>query len=408
MAIKTENQISLELMLLLLCLEDNLYGSKKDEIIKICSEAIDWDKFQKLAVRHKVIQLIYVTLNKKYRAYVPDNSHDEIKKVFLLNCAHNLYFTAVFHKIIDYFNENNMTCVPLKGPVISEQLYGDISLRVFSDLDILVPEENAFQAFNLLITKGFTPELNLNKKQFEAYMNSEDHMILTLGKKKLIVELHWELSDRYLSKPFTFEQIKHQLCEYNFNGKKILTFSREDLLVYLCLHGSKHIWENFELIFLIATLLKSDLDWEKILLLARTTRCYKKLLLGASLCSRFFNCALPDKIRSLIADSPEIKKLDQYVTLLLLAPIENHLWDISKSKFTRYQFASLDRFQDKIRYFFFMVLFPTNNDWTAAAIPGKYSFLYYFTRPVRLFYNLLKQKSRLIRKGFKWITNKVH
>ncbi len=401
MPIKINNQISLEFKLLLLCLEDNLYGSKEDEIIKACSKKIDWNKFQRLAIRHKVIQLIYVILKNKYAAYIPESFLKEMKTIFLLNSTHNLYFTAVIHKIIEYFNEDNIECVPLKGPVLSEQIYGDISLRVFSDLDILVPEENAFQAFNLLISKGFTPEFNLNEKQFEAYMNSEDHMILTLGKKKLIIELHWELSDRYLSKPFTFEQIKHQLCEYDFNGKKFLTFSREDLLVYLCLHGSKHIWENLELIYLIANLLKSDLDWEKSLLLARTTYCYKKLLLGLSLCSQFFNCNLPDKIHSLITAEPEIKKLDQYVTSLLLTPVENHIWDISKSKFTKYQFASLDRFQDKIRYFFFMALFPTNNDWATASIPGKYSFLYYFTRPFRLSYNLLKQKTRLIRKGFK-------
>lgn len=401
MSIKINNQISLELKLLLLCLEDNLYGSKENEIIKLCSEGIDWNKFQRLAIRHKIIQLIYVVLKNKYAAYIPESFLKEMKKTFLLNSSHNLYFTAVIHKIIEYFNEDNIECVPLKGPVLSEQLYGDISLRIFSDLDILVPEKKAFQAFNLLISKGFTPELNLNKKQFEAYMNSEDHMILTLGKKKLIIELHWELSDRYLSKPFTFEQIKHQLCQYDFNGKKILIFSHEDLLVYLCLHGSKHIWENFELIYLVVNLLKSDLDWEKVLLLARTTYCYKKLLLGLSLCSQFFSCNLPDKIQSLITAEPEIKKLDQYVTSLLLNPIENHIWDISKSKFTKYQFASLDRFQDKIRYFFFIVLFPTNNDWAANAIPDKYSFLYYFTRPVRLFYKLLKQKSGFFKKGFK-------
>lgn len=401
MAIKTENHISLELKLLLLCLEDHLYGSKKENVIKLFSEQIDWDKFQQLAVRHKVIQLTYIILKNKYAAFVPKSFLKKMNQIFLLNSAHNLYFTAVFHKIIDYFNEQHIDCVPLKGPVLSEQLYGDISLRVFSDLDILVPEEKAFQAFNLLISKGFAPEFDLSKNQFQAYMNSEDHMILTLGKKKLIVELHWELSDRYLSKPFTFEQIKHQLCKYDFSGKIISTFSREDLLVYLCVHGSKHIWENLELIYLIANLLNSDLDWEKSLLLARTTYCYKKLLLGISLCSRFFNCSLPDEIKSLISSEPGIKKLNQYVTLILLDTIEDHLWDISKSKFTKYQFASLDRFQDKIRYFFFMILFPTNNDWAAAVIPRRFSVLYYFTRPLRLSYNLLKQKTRMIRKGVK-------
>jgi len=394
MPIKNNDPMSLELKLILLCLEDNLYVSKKEDIIKTCSKKIDWHKFQRLAIRHKVVQLIYVMLKKNYTAYVPESFLSEMKTVFLLNSAHNLYFTAVCHKIIDYFNEENIQCVPLKGPAISEQLYGDISLRVFSDLDILVPEKKAFRAFNLLISKGFTPELKLNETQFKAYMNSEDHIILTIGKKKLIIELHWELSDRYLSKPFTFEQVRKQVQEVDFHGKKILTFSHEDLLVYLCLHGSKHVWETLELIYLIARLLKFDLDWDKVISIGKTTYCYRKLLLGLSLCSQFFNSPLPDKIQILMVSEPKIKKLENHVSELLLEPVENHIWDISKSKFTRYQFAALDRFQDKIRYLFFMVVVPTNNDWAAVTMPGRYSFLYYFIRPFRLFHNVLKQKSK--------------
>lgn len=114
MSIKINNQISLELKLLLLCLEDNLYGSKENEIIKLCSEGIDWNKFQRLAIRHKIIQLIYVVLKNKYAAYIPESFLKEMKKTFLLNSSHNLYFTAVIHKIIEYFNEDNIECVPLR------------------------------------------------------------------------------------------------------------------------------------------------------------------------------------------------------------------------------------------------------------------------------------------------------
>jgi hypothetical protein len=394
MILKYNNQISLELKLLLLCLEDDLCDSKKDEIIEIFSGSIDWDKFKRLAIRHKVLPLIHVFLKKKYPEVVPVFLAAEFKKTFFLTSANNLYFTAILHKVIEFFDDSNIECVPLKGPVISEQLYGDINRRFFFDLDILVPVEKSFQAFSLLISKGFIPELNLNEKQFDAYMNSEDHIILSTGKRNVIVELHWELSARYLSKPFTFEQIRQQVQEYNFSGKKILTFSNADLLVYLCLHGSKHIWETLELIYLVATLLNQDLDWGRILTLAKTTHCYRKLLLGLSLCRYFFNCNLPKEIHVLIDSDAKVKELELYVIQLLLEPPENNAWESSKSKFTRYQFVALDRLQDKVRYLFFMVLFPTNNDWASITLTDKYSFLYYLTRPFRLFLKLLKRKSK--------------
>lgn len=392
MALKTKNKLSIELKLLLLILEDRLYDSKNEEIIKVCSKGVDWNTFKCLAIRHKVLLLVYGVLKNNYVNHVPESLLVDMKNIFMVNSARNLYFTAFFHKIIEYFNINGIHCVPLKGPVISEQLYGDIILRSFSDLDILVPEKQAYQAFNILIDKGFTPELDLNESQFDSYMNSEDHIILFTENRKIIVELHWELSARYLSKPFTFEQIRSQLQEYNFSGKTISTFSHEDLLVYLCLHGSKHIWETLELLYLVANLLKFDLDWNRVLTLSKTTFCYKKLLLGLSLCKRFFNCHLPEEIQDLIVSDPKTNELEEYVILLLLDPVENHLWDISKSKFTKYQFAALDKFQDKIRYLFFIVLTPTNNDWASISLSSRLSFLYYLIRPFRLFQNLLRQK----------------
>lgn len=180
-----KKELSIELKLLLLFLEDRLYDSKKEEIIKTCADQIDWVAFRTLAVRHNVLLLIYEVIKARYADCVPDSLLAEMKNTFFANSARNLYFTAVLHKIINSFDNDGIQCVPLKGPVVSEQLYGDINLRSFSDLDILVPKDVAFKAFNVLISKGFTPELILNGKQFDAYMNSEDHIILFTDEKRL-------------------------------------------------------------------------------------------------------------------------------------------------------------------------------------------------------------------------------
>ncbi len=391
MDLNSKQHFSDELKFLLLCLKDRIYDSKSDEIIGFCSKGIKWNEFKYLTIRHKCLPLIYKLFTDKYADHVPSSLMQEMKTVFISNSARNLYFTATLHKIVESFNQADIISVPLKGPVISEQLYGDINFRIFSDLDILVPENKAFKAFNTLISKGITPELNLDKKQFNAYMQSEDHIILSTNAQKINIELHWELSARYLSKPFTFKQIKDQLKIDSFYGKQIYTFSKEDLLVYICLHGSKHIWENFELVFQVACLLESDLNWKRVLFLSRSIDCHRKLLLGLSVCRFFFNCHLPDHIQSQISHNKAIKQLCAYVINILVSPLEENIWDISKSKFTKYQFKTLDRYQDKIRYLFFMVMFPTNNDWASANLSSRFSFLYYLIRPFRLLYNVFSR-----------------
>lgn len=391
MNLNSQQQFSNELKLLLLCLNDRISDSKSDEIILLCSNDIKWVQFKDLAIRHNCLPLIYKIFTDKYASYIPDVLIREMKTDYISNSARNLYFTVILHKIVDSFNQADIISVPLKGPVISEQLYGDINFRIFSDLDILVPESKAFKAFTLLISKGLTPELALTEKQFNAYMKSEDHIILSTGKNKVNVELHWELSARYLSKPFTFKQIKDQLKIYNFYGKKISTFSNEGLLVYSCLHSSKHIWKNLELVFQIACLVKSDLNWKRVLFLAQSTYCHRKLLLGLSLCCFFFNCHLPDHIQSQISHDRTIERLRTHVINILVAPPEENIWDLSKSKFTRYQLKTLDRYQDKIRYLFFMVMFPTNNDWASVDLSSRFTILYYLIRPLRLMFNMLNR-----------------
>lgn len=392
-----DHNYSIELELLLLCLKDRLSGSDAKRIISLCKKTIDWEAFIYLTIRHNVLPIVYKRLKDNYSPFLTNSLLQKMKAFFISNAARNLIFTITLQDILDILKKEGIKCIPLKGPVISEQLYGDINFRVFSDLDILVPEDKAFSAFELLISKKFSPELNLNADQFAAYMKTEDHIILSAHKPGINVELHWELSARYLSNKFTYKQIKEHTRSIDFYKKRTIGFSNEDLLVYLCVHGSKHIWETFEMLFQIACLLKGDLNWERILLLSKSINCRKKLMLGLSLSTKFFNSFLPDHIHSMLKKEKNIVQLTSYVEKILTTPHGKIVWEISKSKFANYQFQTFDRFQDKIRYLFFIVFVPTNNDWAVSTLPADLSFIYYIIRPFRLaknFANHFLQKNR--------------
>ena len=52
------------------------------------------------------------------------------------------------------FKEKDNTLV-LKGPVLAADLYGDVSLRTSSDLDILIPIQDLEKAEKLLLMQGY-------------------------------------------------------------------------------------------------------------------------------------------------------------------------------------------------------------------------------------------------------------
>ena len=50
-----------------------------------------------------------------------------------------LHLSGEMEQICKIFNENEIPLLVLKGPVLAADLYGDVSLRTSSDLDILIP-----------------------------------------------------------------------------------------------------------------------------------------------------------------------------------------------------------------------------------------------------------------------------
>jgi hypothetical protein len=44
--------------------------------------------------------------------------------------------------------------VPFKGPALAVQAYGDLSLRQYDDLDLLIHEADVPRAYQLLIANG--------------------------------------------------------------------------------------------------------------------------------------------------------------------------------------------------------------------------------------------------------------
>ena len=66
--------------------------------------------------------------------------------------------------------ENNGVCViPWKGPILAAAAYGDVALRQFGDLDILVREQDAMRAKDLLLASGYRPLYPQPAEQEAAY-----------------------------------------------------------------------------------------------------------------------------------------------------------------------------------------------------------------------------------------------
>ena len=288
--------------------------------------------------------------------------------------------------------------MPLKGPVLTESIYGDLSLRSFGDLDILIYEHDALRAYNLLISQGYKPNTKLEDAQFRVYQKTQDQIAVVRDDIRLIVELHWKLVGKYSSFPFDLESLKDRLELVTFAGKKVFQLCHEELLVYLCIHGTRHCWEKLDLICCVAELIWTHppVDWVRVLRVAKRMHCERMLLLGLSLSHDLLGATIPVQVLKRIESDRKIKKLAETVYNNLFhensIPYKNRI----NPRFSFFHIEVRERVSDRIRYGLHLLIDPTMKEWKLFPLPAKFSFLHYLLRPVRLAVGLVLL---LLRKG---------
>ena len=200
-----------EIELLLCCARTRLDSDTIKKIDSLVQREIDWEILVQSALIHRVMPLLYQNLQKTCPQAVPRDTLEKLRTYFLTNTGRNLAFTTKLLELIKLFKENGITAIPFKGPVLAEFVYGDLALRQFADLDILIYRDDVLNAYQLLLSKGYRPEVSLNAEQVKAYLKTEYSLAAADKDSKVIVELHWEVTGRYTDYSFDLDHLENRL-----------------------------------------------------------------------------------------------------------------------------------------------------------------------------------------------------
>lgn len=157
----------------------------------------------------------------------------------------------------------------VKGPVLSEAVYSRPDLRMYEDLDIVVPGPALGEALELLEGLGATVA-DQNWRLVNETMRGELHVLLPSGG---LVDLHWHLlNDSTLRTCFDIpmEDIFASARLVEVAGRRVATLGQVDTLVHLALHASmaganRLIWlKDIEQV-----VLNESFDWDLLVRRAR-------------------------------------------------------------------------------------------------------------------------------------------
>ena len=337
---------------------------------------VDWEYLFQLARRHSIVPLVYAQLN-----VAPPEVLAKFKQHYIENSARNTVLTAELCRLINLFRDEGIEAIPYKGPVLALFAYGDVALRRFIDLDVIVEKSNVIKAREILLKEGYTPSKTLSLAQQELLLHTQHNLQFSRDNHQLIIELHWEVAPHLFASTLNGERLWQDLITLDLNGTPVKTFSAEDLLFSLCVHGSRHLWERLGWICDIAELLaRHTFDWPT--LLKRAADNERMFLLGLHLAERLLDAPLPDEIKQRCASDPRLESLANNI-VDHLSNGTTHIPATSREIF-KYNLGVRKTFSARARYLLYM-LRPTDGDLASHSLPASLNFAYYLTRPFRLF-----------------------
>jgi hypothetical protein len=351
---------------------------------------MDWKQVYEISLKQRTFPLLYVNLKAICSDTVPENIFKALHNTFNKNIKRSLFLSAYLKKIIMVFKKHGVFAVPFKGPVLEKDLFDDFGYRFYSDLDLLISLKDVENAYALLLQNGFSPEFSLNKAQLKKLVRSANDLSFYHRKLKIYIELHWELSGNYLSKPLMLDAVYKDLTLIPIYNDPVPTFSHELMLLYLCVHAAKHEWEYLELASCIDVIINHKLlNWDKLEALAEKWCAKRMMKLGIYLAWMLFDSKIPSHILEMMKKEDIIPDLAKDVFDKIFHPGSG---DKKKGRFTRsscFHFRVRDTFSDKTRYLIRLMFRPAKIDWEFFHPASALSFSLYLLRPFRLVLELL-------------------
>ncbi|MES0447318.1 MAG: nucleotidyltransferase family protein, partial [Desulfobacterales bacterium] len=134
---------------------------------------------------------------------------------------------------------------PFKGPALAITAYRDLAARQFADLDILINRADLATVCDILKELGYRMDINLGPNQLSIFSTHEDNLSF-YNEDGVTIEMHWELSGLYLTNSVSMHDLKQTLTTIRLSEREVTHLSAASQLVYLCVHGAKHMWERIE------------------------------------------------------------------------------------------------------------------------------------------------------------------
>ena len=346
----TSRQFSLrpESELLVWCARTVVTDALKARIRQRVQESLDWAVVLDLAGYHGVGALLYRNLSTLCSDLVPAESLTQLRQWTQAGALLNRVLAQELVVLCEAFDAHGVPVTPIKGATLAVSAYGDLTLREFSDLDLLVPKSFIAEAQAVLLAQGYERR-NPSSEPGETDHEEGPYHVFIKKRTLFRVDLQWVMAHQHFVFQLDRSEFWQRRTAVPLANKTVQGLTPEDLLIVLCVHGSKHAWEQLRWVCDVAELLRSHqcLDWERILSSASNWRCRRLVYMGLSLAHLVLDAPLPEAVVARFSVDSDVQMLSHRMPATLLA---NHRAGVNEEQAVALYFSLKDSWWERWRY----------------------------------------------------------
>ena len=349
---------------------------------RLVQTGINWDELFATAQAHGLLPLLHKHLTSAAADLIPNHFLSRLKRESVANSQNVLHLIAKQLRVYKLFKENNIPVALFKGPLLAQMAYGEISLRQAGDIDVLIKREHFHQARTLLESLGYEMSPRLTAAQLASHLSNHCEVQFMRDEWFTVVDLHWDLAPRSFVFNLHADDVMSRLQPVMLAGATVETFSAEDLVLYLSMHGAKHLWRRLEWIASLAETLRAtpNLNWKLLVQLAEQAHATRILALGLRLAEKFSDVTIPSDVPAQVDADFSMERMSKQVREQLFSTFGY----AASTETNLYNVRIMDRKRDALVSTLRAIFVPTLPDWQALALPAPLHSLYYAFRPLRL------------------------
>jgi len=361
-------------------------------LVEVCSAqanadargSLNWGRVFELAEHHDVIPLVcraISSLAEVAHNHVPQTIALRARHEYRLNLQKNIRLTQETLRVLECLDSHRIPAVPYKGPLLAQGCYGDLALRQFSDLDLLIDPTDLTRARLALRDLGYTPNVTFSAAIERASLASGYELAFDGPLGRNLLELQWRLLPGFYSVDLPVDQLFARAPLTQLSGNRVRTLAPEDLILGLCLHAAKHAWARLSWICDIDRTVRSQaIDWSVVEERARQLGIVRVVKIGLRVAEKTVGTPRVDGCEFTAHDAVAEGISDDIQKLLL----SSSDYDVESLAYFRLMARSRERIFDKIRFWWRLALTPGTGEWSAVHLPETMVPLYRVVRLSRL------------------------